>query len=95
MREEFDTERPEATRYIEAREQSAVKITSNDALPYLWTTGVIAALALGLAITGVVLSIIFWHKADVAENHWRNDEVDIRNLQSDVKKLNEASHARP
>lgn len=32
-------------------------------------------------------------KARTAENHWRNDEVDIRALQSDMKKL-EADYAR-
>lgn len=61
--------------------------SSNKPMPYIWFNGVIAALALGLSITGIILSVLFWHKADVAENHWRNDEVDIRTLQSDVKKL--------
>lgn len=70
----------------------------NKHLPYFWFTGVLAALALGLAMgafamvqrndQGLASELDRLEKrVNVSENHWRNDEVEIMNLRSEVTTL--------
>ena len=71
----------------------------NKSLPYIWFNGVIAALALGLAIGAIFVANIkteividkiesLKDKTTVSENHWRNIETDVGILkkQSEVGK---------
>lgn len=75
---------------------SFVDQSTNKHLPYIWFNGVLGALALGLSIGAIIITLVIHSRATVAENHWRNDEVDIRSLQTDVKKLQqENGDARP
>lgn len=86
-----------------------VDASTNKSLPFIWFNGVLGALALGLAVGALVIAVResdheksraieveqrLQHDSDVAQNHWRNDEVDLRTLQSDMKKLNEVTYAR-
>jgi hypothetical protein len=85
---------------LEAKERGSVssKIevdnSVNKHLPYIWFNGILGAGAFCLAIGSLIISILFWHRAEVAENHWRNDEVDLIALKREVARLNEVSHDR-
>lgn len=91
---------------VESRDGSSTssKIEINSTLPYFWFTGVLAALALGLAIgafavvqrndSGLSSELDRLEKrVNVSENHFRNDEVELLTLKNRVNAM-ENSHAR-
>lgn len=90
---EIDPYRPPAP--IEAKADNGASVSSkveidnsvNKHLPYLWFNGVLGALALGISIGAMIVTMVIHARSTVSENHWRNIEVDVQVLQSEVKRL--------
>ena len=73
---------------------SKINSDNNSHIPYVWFNGILAALALGIAIGAMIVTLVANARAPVSENHWRDIESNNKVLTKRVEYLENALHDR-
>jgi hypothetical protein len=73
---------------------SKINSDNNSHVPYVWFNGILAALALGIAIGAMIVTLVVSSRSTVSENHWRDIETNNKVLSKRVEYLENAIHDR-
>lgn len=62
--------------------------------PWVTLCGILSGVSIGIAIGMVIAVYYMTARQSVSENHWRNIEVDVGVMKSDIQQLKEKDHAQ-